>query len=65
MCWKGGEVEKVFIVPIIIGVLGLVTKNLRTNLQKINFEMGIKLMQKACLLGTARILRKVLARLLS
>ena len=58
-CWKG-EVKKAFIIPIIVGALGLVTKNLRPNLQKINVEMSIKQIQKACLLGTARILRKAL-----
>ena len=52
--------KNTIIIIIIIGALGLVTRNLRTNLQKINFEMGIKPIQKACLLGTARILRNVL-----
>ena len=55
-CLKG-EVKKLFIIPIIVGALGLVTKNLRP---KINVEMSIKQKQKVCLLGTARILRKAL-----
>ena len=52
--------QKVFIVPIIIGALGSVTKNLGKNLEMINFVKGVEPLQKACLLGTARIIRKVL-----
>ena len=58
-CWKW-EVKKVLIIPIVIGALGLVTKNLKSNIEIINFKNGIEPLQKACLLGTARILRKVL-----
>ena len=57
--WRA-EVQKVFIVPIIIGALGSVTKKLGTNLEMINFVKGVEPLQKACLLGTARIIRKVL-----
>ena len=56
--WK--EVQKVFIVPIIIGALGSVTKRLGKNLEMINVVKGVEPLQKACLLGTARIIRKVL-----
>ena len=52
--------QKDFIVPIIIGALGSVTKRLGKNLEMINFVKGVELLQKACLLGTARIIRKVL-----
>lgn len=58
-CWKG-EVKKVIIVPVIIGALGMVTKKLAKFLEQINFAPGIEPLQKACLLGTARIIRKVL-----
>ena len=54
------EVQKVFIVPIIIGALGSVTKKLGKNLEMINSVKGVEPLQKACLLGTARIIRKVL-----
>ena len=50
------------IVPFVIGALGLVTKNLKSNLEIINFKNGIEPPQKACMLGTAKILRKVLDR---
>ena len=52
--------QKVFIVPIIIGALGSVTKKLGKNLEMINFVKRMEPLQKACLLGTARIIRKVL-----
>ena len=52
--------QKVFIVPIIIGALGSVTKKLGKNLEMINFVKGVEPLQKACLLGTTRIIRKVL-----
>ena len=52
--------QKVFIVPIIIGALGSVTKKLGKNLEMINFVKGVEPLQKACLLGTARIIRNVL-----
>ena len=58
-CWKN-EVNKVIIIPIIIGALGMVTKNLRKYLKVAGVENGIEQLQKSCLLGTARILRKVL-----
>ena len=54
------EVQRVFIVPIIIGALGSVTKKLGKNLEMINFVKGVEPLQKACLLGTARMIRKVL-----
>ena len=31
-CWKW-EVKKVLIIPIVIGALGLVTKNVKSNLE--------------------------------
>ena len=58
-CWKG-EVNSVTVVPIVVGALGMVTNKLRHYLDKINFKPGIEPLQKTCLLGTARILRKVL-----
>ena len=54
------EVTKVYIIPIVIGALGIVTKNVAKYLEKINFKPGLGPLQKACLLGTARIIRKVL-----
>ena len=58
-CWSN-EVKIVIIIPVIIGALGMVTKNLESYLSKIDFAPGTKAFQKTFLLGTARMLRKVL-----
>ena len=58
-CWSK-EVDKVMILPIIIGALGTVTKNLRKNIGKLDLNLDVDMLQKTCLLGTARIIRKVL-----
>ena len=47
-------------VPIVVGSLGSVTKNLDKWLAKLNVKISISLLQKTMLLRTARILRKVL-----
>ena len=52
--------KKVKIVPIIVGALGSVTKEIEGYINSIGIECPISLLQKACLLGTARIIRKVL-----
>ena len=52
--------KTVIIIPVVIGPLGIVTKNLENYLSKIDFAPGIEPLQKTCLLGTARVLRKVL-----
>ena len=54
------EVTKVYIIPNVTGALGIVTKNIVKYLEKIDFKPGLEPLQKACLLGTARIIRKVL-----
>ena len=58
-CWRN-EVKTVIIIPVVIGSLGIVTKNLENYLSKIDFAPGIEPLQKTCLLGIARVLRKVL-----
>ena len=47
-------------LPIIVGSLGRVRKKLNKWLGKLVVKIGISLTQKITLLGTARILRKVL-----
>ena len=56
------EVDKVVILPIIIGALGTVTKNLRKNIGKLDLDLdlGVDMLQKACLLETAQIIWEVL-----
>ena len=41
-CWNK-EVEKVMIVPIVIGALWTVTNNLRKNLDKVDLHLGVVL----------------------
>ena len=54
--WKN-EVTKVYIVPVVIGALGMASKNKSRYLQITGFD-GLEELQKEFLLGTARISRK-------
>jgi hypothetical protein len=51
---------KCMIIPVIIGPTGIVTKNLRTNLETIPGKHSIDSLQKTAVLGTSHIIRKVL-----
>ena len=48
------------VVPVVIGALGSVTKESDGWIEKLGITIIVREMQKAALLGTARILRKVL-----
>ena len=48
------------VVPIVVGALCTVTNNLGKHLKTIGVAATVELLQKAALLGTAWILRKVL-----
>ena len=54
--WK----VKAKVVPIVVGALGTVTRNLNSYLKEIGVNLTIQLIQKSSLLGTARTLRKIL-----
>ena len=54
------EVNKVLVIPILFGAFGSVTKRLKVYLEQLKCEIQMEFMQRTCLLGTARILRKVL-----
>eukprot|EP00795_Rhopilema_esculentum_P003281 gene3280-biopygen1499 len=59
------EVERLWkvkakVIPIVLGALGTVTRNLSNYIKEIGVKTQMKLMQKSVLLGTARVLRKVL-----
>ena len=61
------EIQKMWsvrtqVLPVVIGALGTVPKRLESNLKRIGTNNSIELIQKSALLGTARILRKVLER---
>ena len=51
---------KAKVVPFVVGALGAVTPNLSKHLDAIDVARRIELLQKAALLGTARLLRRVL-----
>ena len=53
---------KAEIVPVIVGGLGAVTKNLADYLAKIPGTPDLHMCQKICLLGSKRILTDVLKR---
>ena len=55
-----GELNKVFIIPIIIGALGSVTKRFKSYLEQLKCDVQMEVVQRTCLLRTAKILRKVL-----
>ena len=55
--WKCAEVV---VVPVIIGALGTLPKGLRTWLNVVDMGKDPGLLQRACILGSARILRRVL-----
>lgn len=56
--WKN-ELTKVYIVPVVVGALGLVSKNITRYLKIIGLG-GLEKLYKTFLWGTATILRKVL-----
>ena len=55
-----GYIRRVVVVPVVVGALGAVSKRLDTWLDKLGITINTVFLQKTALLGTARILRKVL-----
>ena len=51
---------KVKVVPLVVGALGTIPKALEKHLDRVGSSVKVGLLQKAALLGTARILRKTL-----
>jgi hypothetical protein len=48
------------IIPVIIGVTGIVTRSLKKNLEAVPGKHSIDSLQKTAKLGTSHIIRKVL-----
>ena len=46
--------------PVVIGTLGTVTKLFEKWIEKLDLDLTIEALQKTCLLGTMRIIQKVL-----
>ena len=55
--WK---LRRVTVVPIIIGALETISEDIEKWLPEIGVACRLESLRRACLLGTARILRKVL-----
>ena len=55
--WNCREVK---VVPVVVGALGVISRNLKGYLKDLGLRCNIELLQKAALLGTAKVLRKVL-----
>jgi hypothetical protein len=51
---------KCTIIPVIIGATGIVTRNLKKNLEVVPGKHSIDSLQKTAILGTSHIIRKVL-----
>ena len=48
------------VIPIVVGALGAITQDLERCLKELDDPIGQDLLQKITVLGSARILRKVL-----
>ena len=58
---EGEKIEKYLdVVPVVVGALGVVSNRLDAWLEKLGVTIRMGLLQKTALLGTARILRKLL-----
>jgi hypothetical protein len=51
---------KCFVIPVIIGATGIVSKSLQKYLEAIPGQYSIDSLQKTAILGTSHIIRKVL-----
>ena len=52
--------RKVEVIPVVVGALGAIPKGLNKSLQNVGIRVRPEHVQKTALLGTARILRRVL-----
>ena len=58
---KVRRMRKVIVVPFVIGALGAVSVNFKEYMKRIGVNVRLEVIQKTALLGTAKILRKVLS----
>ena len=55
------QMKKVIVISLIVGALEIITTKFEKYIKNLGTEIKIKLVQKSALLGTARIIRKVLS----
>ena len=53
--------RKVVVIPIVVGEIGTITTKFKEYFESLGIEIRIEHVQKSALLGTARIIRKVLS----
>ena len=58
---KAWRMRKVIVIPVVIGALGAVSVNFKEYMKRISVNVKLEVIQKTALLGTAKILRKVLS----
>ena len=58
---KVWRIRKVIVVPVVIGTLGAVSVSFKEYMKRISVNVRLEVIQKTALLGTAKILRKVLS----
>ena len=58
---KAWRMRKVIVVHFVIGALGAVSVNFKEYMKRIGVNVRLDVIQKTALLGTAKILRKVLS----
>ena len=56
--WKLSKVE---VIPVVIGALGMVTNQFQNRIGKLGITIKTEMLQKRALLGTARIIRRVMS----
>ena len=56
------SLKKVEVVPVVMGALGCISKGFSGWMETLGIKLDVGMLQKSVLLGTARILRKVLDR---
>ena len=58
---KVRRMRKVIVVPVVTGALGAVSVNFKEYMRQIGVNVRLEVIQKTALLGSAKILRKVLS----
>ena len=54
------NIRSIKVIPVVVGALGIISKKLKNCIEELGVLKNTALLQKTALLGTARILRKVL-----
>ena len=53
------SLKKIEVVPVVVGALGWISKGFSEWMDTLGIKLNVRMVQKSVLLGTARILRKV------